>query len=209
MKNIILASASPRRAALLKQIGLSFTVMESGAPEDDSEKDPVILAERLALLKAKAVATKVAAGVVIAADTVVCVDNILLGKPQTPAVAADMLRSLSGRTHQVMTGVAVITCPQGATLTHVETTNVSMRVISEEEIKWYVASKEPFDKAGGYGIQGKAAVFVVKLEGCYFNVVGLPLAALWRMLGQVGIQIREGAENHDNTAPNHQGFAHK
>ena len=84
-----------------------------------------------------------------------------------------------------------------------------MRVISEEEINWYVASKEPFDKAGGYGIQGKAAVFVDKLEGCYFNVVGLPLAALWRMLEQVGIQIWEGAENLDNTAPNHQRFADK
>ncbi|MDW7651249.1 MAG: Maf family protein [Bacillota bacterium] len=207
MKKIILASASPRRAALLRQLGLCFDVVESGVCEDLDEKDPMRLAEQLALAKAKAVAANVAEGVVIAADTVVCADGELLGKPQNPAEAAAMLRLLSGRRHDVLTGVAVISRPQNISSVHVEKTAVVMRAITEDEITWYVASGEPFDKAGGYGIQGRAAVFVEKLNGCYFNVVGLPLASLWRMLAEHGIRIWEGAECHDITAPDHQGFA--
>ncbi|MCR3923139.1 MAG: Maf family protein [Firmicutes bacterium] len=187
MKNIILASASPRRADLLRQIGLDFEVMVSDVREDEiKEKDPSRLVERLALLKAQAVASARHDGIVIAADTVVCVDGELLGKPADEREAWEMLRMLSGRSHQVMTAVAVIIQPNLQTLCHVETTKVFMRPISEEEILWYLNSGEPYDKAGGYGIQGKAAVFVEKVEGCYFNVVGLPLAALWRLLAKVG-----------------------
>ena len=209
MRKIILASASPRRARLLEQLGLCFDVEESGVTEDVPEENPVLLAGHLALSKAEAVAEKTADGVIIAADTVVCVDGELLGKPQNASEAKAMLRRLSGRRHDVLTGVAIISCPQNFTSVHVEQTAVIMRGINEDEIEWYVASGEPFDKAGGYGIQGKAAVFVERLEGCYFNVVGLPLAALWKMLKKHGIQIWEGAECHDNTAPDHQGFTTK
>jgi septum formation protein len=194
MKTIVLASTSPRRAALLKQIGLDFTVVASNVVEEGINlANPRELAEKLALVKAGAVAAKHKESLVIAADTVVCVDGQTLGKPRDALEAAAMLRSLSGRGHHVLTGVAVIDSTSGRLLTHVEDTRVFMRGISEEEIGWYVASGEPYDKAGGYGIQGKAAIFVERLEGCYFNVVGLPLAALWQMLKSLGIKVWEGA----------------
>lgn len=210
MRKIVLASASPRRAALLRQIGLPFEVIESGVDEDKiNEADPKLLAGHLALCKAKAVAEIVPSGIIIAADTVVCVDGCLLGKPADTDEADAMLRSLSGRSHDVMTGLAVIANPEGRIETHVECTVVYMRPILPEEIEWYVASGEPFDKAGGYGIQGKAAVFVERVDGCYYNVVGLPLTSLWRMFGNLGIRIWEGAGIYDITAPNHQGLASK
>ncbi|MBS4031051.1 MAG: septum formation inhibitor Maf [Clostridiales bacterium] len=210
MRRIVLASASPRRSDLLRQIGLAFDVIESGVDEDKvKESDPKFLAGQLALRKAKSVAGTVSNGIIIAADTVVCVDGRLLGKPEDADEAAAMLRSLSGRSHDVMTGLAIIAQPEGRIETHVECTTVHMRCILPQEIDWYVASGEPFDKAGGYGIQGKAAVFVERLDGCYYNVVGLPLTALWRMFGSLGIRIWEGAGIYDITAPNHQGPASK
>lgn len=204
MRKLVLASASPRRAALLRQIGLSFDVVESGVDEDGvSETDPMQLVSLLALRKAEAVAEVVPGRIIIAADTVVYADGCLLGKPADAFEAAAMLRTLSGRRHSVMTGLAVIA--QGRKETRVECTDVYMRHILPEEIDWYVASSEPFDKAGGYGIQGKAAVFVERLNGCYYNVVGLPLAALWCIFGSLGIRVWEGAGIYDITAPNHQG----
>jgi septum formation protein len=201
MTKIILASASPRRADLLRQLGLAFNTVNSGvAEEDNNEKDPLRLAAALALSKAMAVAPSVEEGVV-------CVDGELLGKPADTAEAMAMLRRLSGRCHRVVTGMAVIRQPQRLILQHTEQTTVCMRPISEEEIRWYINSGEPFDKAGGYGIQGKAAVFVERLEGCYFNVVGLPLSALCRMLAETGVRIWEGAEKYDIKAPDHQGSA--
>ncbi|EEG78148.1 Maf family protein [Dethiobacter alkaliphilus] len=189
MTKLILASASPRRAQLLQQIGLKFAVKVSGVDENENEKDPARLAKRLALNKANAVAMQLTQGIIIAADTVVCIDGKLLGKPKDSMEAKEMLRSLSGRTHHVLTGVAVIDSENHRTLDHVETTAVKMRHLREEEIDGYVQSGEPFDKAGGYGIQGKAAIFVEKLDGCYFNVVGLPLSALCLMLEEMGVQI--------------------
>jgi septum formation protein len=210
MKTIVLASLSPRRADLLRQLGLSFQVIESGVVEDEkSDCDPRRLAEKLALSKAMAVAAKVSDGIIIGADTVVSVDQRILAKPSDENEAADMLRQLSGRCHRVLTGLAVIEQPRFEVLTHVESTEVCMRTISEEEITWYLNSGEPYDKAGGYGIQGKAAVFVDRLDGCYYNVVGLPLAALWRMLGSLGIRIWEGAGMNDTKAPDHEGSAIK
>lgn len=150
MRNIVLASASPRRADLLRQIGLPFEVIESGVDEDEvKETDPKLLAGQLALRKAQSVAGIVSSGIIIAADTVVCVDGSLLGKPADADEAAAMLRSLSGRRHHVMTGLVVIAKPDGRIQTHVECTGVYMRPILEEEIDWYVASGEPYDKAGG------------------------------------------------------------
>lgn len=206
-KPIILASASPRRAQLLEQIGLTFSILESGVPEDDDAKtDPALLAAQLSVRKAAAVAQTIASGIVIAADTVVSVDGEILGKPKDREEAIFMLRRLSGKRHDVLTGVTVIVRPEEERHTHVESTAVVMREIADAEIDWYVDSGEPYDKAGGYGIQGRAAVFVDRLEGCYFNVVGLPLNALWNILAKCNIRIWEGAGESDNKAPDHQGF---
>jgi septum formation protein len=208
MFRIVLASASPRRAELLRQLGLAFETLESSVPEEPGdEADPAVLAEKLALRKAYAVADKSGVEVIIAADTIVSVEGKMLGKPRDVPEAGAMLRSLSGRRHEVLTGVAVIDRRAGRVLTHVEKTTVFMRFIPEDELNWYVQSGEPFDKAGGYGIQGRAAVFVERLDGCYFNVVGLPLAALWRMLLHLGVKPWEGAGFIDFTAPDHQGPA--
>ncbi|MBT9140055.1 MAG: Septum formation protein Maf [Dehalococcoidia bacterium] len=209
MQKLVLASASPRRAELLRQLGLTFVVSASEVTEENEERDPAMLAKLLAISKAKAVAARFADGVIIAADTVVCLDGELLGKPRDASDAARMLASLSGKRHEVLTGVAVLRQSDGLLCCHVEKTAVSMREISQAEIVWYLSSGEPYDKAGGYGIQGKAAVFVEKLEGCYFNVVGLPLSALCRLLAAVDVRIWEGAEKHDNTAPDHQGVTTK
>ncbi len=209
MARIILASASPRRAELLAQLGLAFETLESRAPEEHGgESDPALLAQKLARRKMRAAAAaESGADIFIAADTIVRVDGGLLGKPRDAAEARAMLRSLSGRRHEVFTGVAVFDRRTGRVLTHVEETAVYMRSIPDDELDWYVQSGEPFDKAGGYGIQGRAAVFVERLDGCYFNVVGLPLAALWRMLRSLGLKPWEGAGRIDFTAPDHQGPA--
>lgn len=208
MKKLILASASPRRRELLLQLGIPFTVMVSGvAEENPAGADPSHLAVRLALVKAESVGRRVSGGLVLAADTVVAVEGKLLGKPRHRAEAAAMLRTLSGRWHEVLTGVALLEQPGGRKATHVERTLVHVRRLLPGEIDWYVDSGEPYDKAGGYGIQGRAAVFVDRIEGCYFNVVGLPLAALWQLLARFGICIREGAGGNDITAPDHQGAA--
>ena len=210
MTRIILASASPRRAALLRQIGLPFTVQVSAVDETtSSETDPAKLALALACAKGQAVAEKVDEGIIIAADTIVSSEGELLGKPATKEAAAAMLRRLAGYVLHVLTGVAVFSKPAGLIRTHVETTAVHMRKLTEAEIKWYVNTGEPYDKAGGYGIQGKAAVFIEKIEGCYFNVVGLPLAALWQLLTAVGINLGEGAGSNEDTAPDHQGVTTK
>ncbi|NLP36889.1 MAG: septum formation inhibitor Maf [Firmicutes bacterium] len=210
MTKIILASASPRRAELLRQIGLDFEVQVSGVSEEGVvDKDPAKLVEKLAIAKALAVAKNQPRreAVVIAADTVVCVDGTLLGKPKDSREAGEMLRLLSGRSHQVLTGIAVVALPVMKVLSQVEKTEVFMRRLSAAEIDWYLTSGEPYDKAGGYGIQGKAAVFVEKIEGCYFNVVGLPLAALWRLLNKLKKEhMGKGAGEYD-TAPDHQGSA--
>lgn len=210
MTKIILASASSRRAELLRQIGLPFTVQVSDVDESTiNAAEPAKLAAQLALCKGQAVANKVDDGIIIAADTVVNIEGELLGKPAGKQAARAMLERLSGNVHHVLTGLAVLSKPDGLVRAHVETTAVYMRKLTEEEINWYVQTEEPYDKAGGYGIQGKAAVFIDRIEGCYFNVVGLPLAALWQLLMAVGIKLGEGAGEYDNTAPDHQGLTTK
>ncbi|NLZ38242.1 MAG: septum formation inhibitor Maf [Firmicutes bacterium] len=194
MSQLILASASPRRAELLRQLGLNFTVMASCIAEEEFvEATPEKLVRKLALQKGESVAARVAQGIIIAADTIVEHKGQILGKPATEQQARAMIKALSGDAHHVFTGLAVIRMPQKLILTDVVKTTVFMRKITEQEIDWYISSGEPFDKAGGYGIQGKAAVFVEKLEGCYFNVVGLPLAALWKLLADAGFSPGEGA----------------
>ena len=180
---LVLASASPRRRELLAQAGFRFDV--HAADIDESRRDgeaPLEYVRRLALEKAQAVAALHPRAVVLGADTTVVLDSELLNKPTDMAEAERMLRRLSGRTHQVHTGIAVA-APGLAAQSHVETTDVTFRDIRESELAQYLASGDTADKAGGYGIQGYAARWIPRISGDYFNVVGLPLAAVVRMLG--------------------------
>lgn len=182
-EKLILASASPRRRRLLKQIGLTFQVIPSGVGEVNSIcHDPLANVQAIALRKARDVAARVEDGIVIGADTQILVDDEVLGKPQDAADAVRMLSKLSGRTHRVITGVALVNAETDLEETWVETTLVTFRELSEGEVSAYVETGEPMGKAGAYGIQGRAAAFVERIEGCYFNVVGLPLAKLVQKL---------------------------
>ena len=185
MKPIILASSSPRRIELLKATGLRFKIQPSAIDEGQiSCVQPRDQAINAALLKANAVATSLDTGVVIGADTIVCLGDKVYGKPADRRSAEQMLRSLSGQTHCVITGVAIREVQHSTALLDAVETRVEMRHISDEELQWYLDSGEPFDKAGAYGIQGLAGKFVERIEGCYFNVVGLPLPRLIEMLSQ-------------------------
>ncbi|MGH9581043.1 MAG: Maf family protein, partial [Terriglobales bacterium] len=177
----VLASASPRRQELLRHAAIPFTVQPSGVPEDHrSGETPEEHALRLAREKARAVSASEPGRLVLGADTIVLVDGCLLGKPLDPADATRMLRLLSGRSHQVMTAVCLI--GPGFEDSRFATTTVTMTALDEDEIRDYVASGEPMDKAGAYAIQGVASRWVTAIDGCYFNVVGLPLPLVYAML---------------------------
>jgi septum formation protein len=185
---LILASASPRRAELLRAAGLDFTVVPVEIDERPLEGEaPPIYVERLAREKAQAAMRhESSSSVILAADTTVVLDGVLLGKPADALEASDMLSRLSGRTHEVITGVAVA-APKRPMIAAVETTRVRFVDLAPEDIAWYVASGEPFGKAGGYGIQGRASRFIDRIEGSYSNVVGLPISTVWRLLKQIGM----------------------
>ena len=183
---MILASQSPRRRELLGQMGFSFTVRPAKGEElAHPELTPAQLVEELARQKALEVSAEAEADdVVVAADTVVAIDGVVLGKPRDKAHAAEMLSALSGREHTVYTGVAV---KRGETLlVEHEATQVRFRPLTQREIDLYIQTGEPMDKAGSYGIQGYGALLVEGIRGDYFNVVGLPICRLGRMLAQVG-----------------------
>jgi septum formation protein len=187
MRHLILASSSPRRRELLTQAGFTFEVHPAHIPEDPlPNEDPIAYVVRLARAKAEAVFEKISSQesappqVVLGADTTVTLDNHILGKPIDAADAARMLRLLSGRTHRVITGVALASAQR--TEVAAEVTGVRFLTLSDEEIAAYIATGEPMDKAGAYGIQGRAARWIPRVEGCYFNVVGLPLALVSVML---------------------------
>jgi septum formation protein len=178
---LVLASASPRRSELLRNAGISFQVEPAHVPEVPlPQETPLAYAQRLAREKALVVFARHPNGVVLGADTVVVVDNHLLEKPSDAQDAARMLRLLSGRSHQVITGVCVVA--RGFERTEAEITEVSFSPLSDEEIAGYVRTGEPMDKAGAYGIQGIASRWVKGIEGCYFNVVGLPVQRVYRLL---------------------------
>jgi septum formation protein len=185
---LILASASPRRAEILRDAGIAFTVMSSAVDETSIPgESPHDLVERLATAKAELVAARaVGPAIVLAGDTVVAIDDHVLGKPRSAEDARRMLRQLSGRTHSVVTGIALIRLPDGERTSLVETTLVHFAQLSEEKIARYLATDEPFDKAGSYAIQGRAGRYIPRIEGCYFNVVGLPLARVTQALTQLG-----------------------
>lgn len=183
MRRLILASASPRRRELLGQAGFSFAVIPAHVNEDLlSDEDPIGYVVRLAREKAEAVYAQVAnrEAIVLGADTTVSLDGHILAKPEDAADAARMLRILSGRTHRVITGVAIASA--GGVEVAAEVTGVQFLTLSDDEIAAYIATGEPMDKAGAYGIQGYAAKWIPRIEGCYFNVVGLPLALVSTML---------------------------
>lgn len=185
---LILASASARRSEILHDAGLHFTVLLSAVDETpipgESAQD---LVQRLADAKAELVAARaVGPAIVIAADTEVVLDGHVLGKPRTSEDARQMLKKLSGRTHTVITGVTLVRLPDVERRQFVESTQVQFAPIPEQEITRYLATGEPFDKAGSYAIQGRAGRYVPRIEGCYFNIVGLPLARLCVALTELG-----------------------
>lgn len=187
---LILASGSPRRRLLLENLGLKFEVIPpSGEEKIELWDDPRHLAENLARQKAREVSTRVKPSIVLAADTIVVKDGEIMGKPQDREEAFKMLERLSGGKHQVITGVCLIDTTGYKELLDSETTTVHFRELLEPEISRYVDSGEPFDKAGGYGIQGLGALLVSGVEGCYYNVVGLPLAKLQTMFQCLGISL--------------------
>ncbi len=186
---VILASQSPRRRELLGLFHIPFTVRAADIDETmDPAADPAEEVARVSLAKALATPRQ-PEDVVIAADTIVVLEGTVLGKPTDREDAVRMLTALSGRDHQVMTGVAVLRDDQ--ILVHTEITDIHFRPLSEREIREYVATGEPMDKAGAYGIQGGAALFAEKMHGDYYNVMGLPVCRLWQMLAQAAPGLLE------------------
>lgn len=186
--SIILASASPRRRELLQMMGLEFEVIPALDEAEAEGLSPSETVAKIALGKALSVAeNRDKEDIVIAADTLVCVDGKLLGKPKTEDEAFEMLKLLSGREHQVYTGVAV--SAGGKNMAQAEKTNVRFCKMSDGDIRAYIATGEPMDKAGAYGIQGKGAVFIEGIDGDYFNVMGLPLHRLNIMLREIGFSL--------------------
>lgn len=185
---LILASASVRRAEILRNARIAFSVLSSAVDETPVPGEtPQAMVQRLAAAKAELVAARaIGPAIVVAADTTVVLEGAILGKPRTSDDARQMLEKLSGRTHSVVTGVALVRLPDVERREFIETTHVHFNIISREEIVRYLASGEPFDKAGSYAIQGLAGRFIPRVEGCYFNVVGLPLARLCKELAELG-----------------------
>jgi MAF protein len=193
MARIVLASASPRRAELLEKIELEFEVMPSNTEEIIDEKDlPKAVVKKLSTEKARDVADRLSGcsedTLVIGADTIVVADRIL-GKPSSKEDAFNMLSMLEGKSHKVITGVTVIDVKSGKTVSEAVETLVYMRKLSTDEINAYISTGEPMDKAGSYGIQGIGSLLIEKIEGCYFNVVGLPLSTLAKMLNIFNIRL--------------------
>lgn len=184
--SVILASASPRRHEMLRELGIPCRTAVSDVREEwKMSEDPKKVAVKLA--KAKALQSSQKNGLVIAMDTIVAIGKTKLGKPKNRTDAARMLRALSGRMHTVVTGMALIY--EGKIATGFETTSIYFRRIEADEIEWYLRTREPFDKAGAYAIQGKGRVFVRKIDGCYFNVIGFPIYRFQECLSKLGLRI--------------------
>ena len=189
-KEIVLASASPRRKELLSLLGIPFTVKVSGEEEIITQTDPEKVTEELSRQKAGAIVRQLEKpALVIGADTVVALDDRILGKPKDKEDARQMITSLQGRSHAVYTGVTLWDTESG----HVETfsvkTVVHVAAMSTDEIEWYISGDESYDKAGGYGIQGEFSKFIAGIEGDYFNVVGLPVHELYKRMTQINFKF--------------------
>jgi len=190
MKKIILASSSPRRREILKKTGLPFMVDESGYDEDmNSQAEPRSLALKHSAGKARAVALRHKDALIISADTLVVLNGRIFGKPRNKKEAKDMLRALSGKAHTVITAYTILETATGRTLSRMVESRVFFKKLSDGEIATYVKSGEPLDKAGAYGVQGLGAVIVKRIEGDFFNVIGLPLHSLVQSLVKFGITV--------------------
>ena len=181
---IYLASKSPRRKKLLKQLKLKFKTLDLHFHEQINDgEDPVFLVKRLSIEKLNHALLKIKKGIIITADTIVVIDNHILGKPKNKIDAKRILKKLSGRTHNVYTGYSIYNSGNNKFITDFENTLVTFRKLSNEEIDDYISTGSPMDKAGAYGIQDDfGAVFIEKIDGCYYNVVGLPLAKVYHSL---------------------------
>ena len=184
---IILASKSPRRKEILENLGFEFEIITADTDESSDVTDPEALVQILAVRKGKAVQETYAEkdALIISCDTVVCLDGEILGKPHSEAEAKDMLRSLSGRSHTVLSGLSLFY--NGKTISGVDKTEVYFANMPEKFIDSYVASGDPMDKAGAYAVQGKTSLYIDRIDGCYFNVVGLPVRLLAKLLHQLGL----------------------
>jgi len=188
MTQWVLASSSPRRQELLKLLLADFEVVPSHVDESvHTSEQPETMVARLAREKAMAVQAQQPAAYIIGADTVVVCEGEILGKPASPEDARRMLRKLSGKTHQVLTGVCLVHWDKW--VVECSTTDVTFCLLSEQEIEDYLRSGEPFDKAGAYAIQGLGARFVEQIDGCHFNVVGLPVSRLYQMIKHLKVEV--------------------
>ena len=180
-EKLVLASSSPRRTELLNRAGWPHEVMVAGIDESvRPQEDAATYVQRLARSKAEAVAKRLQEGIVLGADTTVVIDDQILGQPSDDADARRMLTLLNGKWHEVLTGVALVQVGGETRVAH-ETTRVRFAEMSASEIDWYIASGEPAGKAGAYGIQGKAALFIEEIEGDYFNIMGLPIRLVYEL----------------------------
>ncbi len=182
---IYLASKSPRRRMLLKRLGMKFKSLPPNISEDIKEKNPKLLAIKLAQRKVASVEKKIRRGIVIGVDTIVVLNGKILSKPRNKKDARYMLNLLSDNKHKVISGIYILQKPNCRSIKTFETTTVKFRKLSNREIEKYLRTKEPYDKAGAYGIQGRAGFFVEKINGCYFNVVGLPISKLLNCLSKL------------------------
>ena len=196
-RELVLASTSPRRRELLSCLGIDFRVVPPSTLENMlPDETPREMVERLALSKAMSVARSLSGGLVIGADSVVVLDGRVLGKPVNNAQAREMLRSLRGREHRVMTGLALVDAANRDTRVTSESSLVTMRDYSDDQLEAYVASGEPMDKAGAYAVQDRVFRPAEQLEGCYTNVMGLPLCSLVNMIQDAGLEVRSGQYKH-------------
>ena len=189
--NWILASASPRRREILSGLGLKFHVRPSLLPEPPlrAGESPLRYATRAAGLKVREIGRKHEAGIAIGADTIVVVGSRVMGKPASQVEAAAMLRALSGRWHEVITGICLLDCCNGKKYSAASLSRVHFRRMTAGEIRWYLDKGEYRDKAGAYAIQGHASLFIDCIEGCYFNIVGFPVATFERLCRRMGIRL--------------------
>ena len=192
-QKLILASQSPRRAQLLKLVGFEFDIIPSFIDEEEIEKsDPATRVKALSFAKAKSVAANIEQGIIIGSDTVVVLDRQILGKPKDDLEAKEMLHRLKGRTHLVYTGFALLEKPSNRKIRDYDKTRVHFRDLADWEIDRYVATQNPMDKAGAYGIQDQSAVFADRIEGCFYNVVGFPLSKFYVAMMQFVMKNGEG-----------------
>lgn len=186
LEPLVLASASPRRSEILRAVGWTFEAQAADIDETmTTDEDPRAYVERLALTKAETVAAGRLFGLVLGADTVVVVDGRVLGKPRGSDEAREMLELLSGREHEVLTGVALVRAESKRAVVAHERTRVRFGVLAPAEIDWYIATGEPVDKAGAYAVQGRASLFIDRIEGDYWNIVGLPVRLVYKLAREI------------------------